>query len=206
MQLKMQTSLTLILGSVVSLIGWMFIYPDSGSMDATAAEEAAELMADPGLSKVGMLMGYGGMGAVFVGFLNISRKIASGDGAGAPYANISALLAVALFVLGTLVIGIEWGVTEAGSAATGTALMQISLATESTFTLSCGLLMLLLGIGIILDKNFHIVIGGLSVLSGALFLIGNINEELAIGGFIAWLGLMVVAVALGVQTLRSSDN
>ena len=206
MQLKMQTSLTLILGTVVSLIGWMFIYPDSGSMDATAAEEASELMADPGLSKVGMLMGYGGMGAVFVGFLNISRKMASGDGAGAAYANISALLSVALFVLGTLVIGVEWGIAEAGSAATGTALMQISIATETTFTMSCGFLMLLLGIGIILEKNFHIVIGGLSVLAGALFLIGNLSEGLAMGGFIAWVAMMVVAVALGVQTLRSTDN
>ena len=76
---KMQTGLLLILGTVVSLVGWMAIYPGD---DSATAESAAALMADPTLAKLGMLMGFGGMGALFIGFLNISRKMAAGDGAG----------------------------------------------------------------------------------------------------------------------------
>ena len=87
---KMQTGLLLILGTIVSLVGWMAIYPGD---DSATAESAAKLMADPTLAKLGMLMGFGGMGAVFIGFLNISRKMAAGDGAGASYAKVSAILA-----------------------------------------------------------------------------------------------------------------
>ena len=206
MESKMQTGLFLIIGTIVSLIGWMFIYPVTGGPDATAAENAAQLMADSDLGKVGMLMGFGGMGAVFIGFLNLSRKMASGGGAGAPYANISAILALALVVMGVFTIGIEWAAADASSAAEGTALMQISLAGSTSFTMACGLLLVLFGIGIILEKSFHIVIGGLAVLSGALFLIGNIDDGLAMTGFGGWILMMLVALALGVQTLRSSDN
>ena len=55
--LKMQTSMFLILGSLVSFLGWFFIYPGGDGPDATAAENAANLMANPGAAKVGMLMG-----------------------------------------------------------------------------------------------------------------------------------------------------
>ena len=70
----MQTGLLLILGTLVSLIGWMFIYPVDGGPDATSAEKAADLMADPGLGKLGMLMGFGGMFAIFIGFLTLPEK------------------------------------------------------------------------------------------------------------------------------------
>ncbi len=202
---KMQTGLLLIIGTVVSLVGWMFIYPVDGGPDSTAADNAKDIMADPGLAKVGMLMGFGGMGAVFIGFLNISRKMAAGDGAGSSWANISAILALSLAVMGIFTIGIEWAAAEASSAAAGTALMQISQAGETSFTMACGLLLVLIGIGIILEKNFHIIIGGLSVVAGVLFLIGNIDESIAMTGFLGWIGMMLVALALGVQTLRSKN-
>ena len=198
---KMQTGLLLILGTIVSLVGWMAIYPGD---DSATAESAAALMADPTLAKLGMLMGFGGMGAVFIGFLNISRKMAAGDGAGAPYANISAILALALVVMGLFSIGIEWAVTETSSDVTGTALMEISMAGNTSFGITMGLLMVLLGIGIILEKNFHIIIGGLAVIAGAGFLLGNV-DAVDVAGFAGWIGMMLVALALGVQTLRSKS-
>jgi hypothetical protein len=198
---KMQTGLLLILGTIVSLVGWMAIYPAG---DGTAAQNAADLMADPTLAKLGMLMGFGGMGALFIGFLNISRKMAAGDGAGAPYANISAIMAMTLVVMMAIGIGIEWAVTEASDATEGARLMLHSAALETPFNLVGGLLMVLLGIGIILEKNFHIIIGGLAVVAGALFIIGNV-DAVAMGGFIGWIGTMLVALGLGVQTFRSKS-
>ena len=70
MESKMQTSLLLIIGPIVALVGWMFIYPAG---EGVATTDAADLMADPGLSKVGMLLGFGGMAALFIGLLNVSR-------------------------------------------------------------------------------------------------------------------------------------
>ena len=201
---KMQTGLLLILGTVVSLVGWMAIYPAGGGPDTTAAENAAALMADPILAKLGMLMGFGGMGAVFIGFLNISRKMAAGDGAGSSYANISAIMAMTLVVMMAIGISIEWAVTEASDATEGARLMLHSGALETSFNLAGGLLMVLLGIGIILEKNFHIIIGGLAVVAGACFLLGNV-DAVDFVGFFGFIGMMLLALGLGVQTLRSKS-
>ena len=198
---KMQTGLLLILGTIVSLVGWMAIYPGD---DSATAESAAKLMADPTLAKLGMLMGFGGMGAVFIGFLNVSRKMAAGDGAGSSYANISAIMAMTLVVMMAIGISIEWAVTEASDATEGTRLMLHSAALETPFSFLGGLLLVLLGIGIILEKNFHIIIGGLAVIAGAGFLLGNVGS-LEVAGFAGWIGMMLVALALGVQTLRSKS-
>ena len=200
---KMQTGLLLILGAVVSVVGWMAIYPGSAEPEATV-ENAAALMADPILAKLGMLMGFGGMGALFIGFLNISRKMAAGDGAGAPYANISAIMAMTLVVMMAIGISIEWAVTEASDATEGARLMLHSAALETPFSLAGGLLMVLLGIGIILEKNFHMIIGGLAVVAGACFLLGNV-DAVDFVGFFGFIGMMLVALALGVQTLRSKS-
>ena len=198
---KMQTGLLLIIGIIVALVGWMAIYPGD---DSATPESAAKLMADPTLAKLGMLMGFGGMGAVFIGFLNISRKMAAGDGAGSSYANISAIMAMTLVVMMAIGISIEWAVTEASDATEGARLMLHSAALETPFSLAGGLLMVLLGIGIILEKNFHIIIGGLAVIAGAGFLLGNV-DAVDVAGFAGWIGMMLVALALGVQTLRSKS-
>ena len=198
---KMQTGLLLILGTIVSLVGWMAIYPGD---DSATAESAAALMADPTLAKLGMLMGFGGMGALFIGFLNISRKMAAGDGAGSSYANISAIMAMTLVVMMAIGISIEWAVTEASDATEGTRLMLHSAALETPVNLAGGLLLVLLGIGIILEKNFHIIIGGLAVVAGACFLLGNV-DAVDFVGFFGFIGMMLVALALGVQTLRSKS-
>ena len=183
----------------MSLVGWMAIYPGD---DSATAESAAKLMADPTLAKLGMLMGFGGMGAVFIGFLNISRKMAAGDGAGSSYANISAIMAMTLVVMMAIGLSIEWAVTEASDATQGANLMLHSAALETPFSLLGGILFVLLGIGIILEKNFHIIIGGLTVVAGAGFLLGNV-DAVEILGFIGWIGMLLVALGLGAQTLRS---
>ena len=49
---------------------------------------------------------------------------------------------------------------------------------------------------------FIIIIGGLTVVAGAGFLLGNV-DAVEILGFIGWIGMLLVALGLGVQTLRS---
>ena len=196
-----QNGLFLVLGVIVALVGWMFIYPGD---DTATTESAAKLMADPTLAKLGMLMGFGGMGALFIGFLNISRKMAAGDGAGSSYANISAIMAMTLVVMMTIGLSIEWAVTEASDATEGARLMLHSAALETPFSFLGGVMLVLLGTGIILEKNFHIIIGGLTVVAGAGFLLGNV-DAIDVAGFIGWIGMMLVALALGVQTLRSKN-
>ena len=205
MELKMQTSLFLILGAIVSMVGWMFIYPADGDGSASAADNAAALMGNPGLAKVGMLLGFGGMGAMMMGFLNIARKMAARTGLGAAFANVSGVFSLALIIVMTFLVGVEWAVVEASSAEIGTALMQISSASETAFMLSCGLLLLTLGIGIIVEKNYHVIIGGVAAIVGVSFLISIVGGAAGQLGFIGWIGMLIVGIALGVQTLRSQS-
>ena len=203
--LKMQTSMLLILGVVVSMVGWMFIYPGDGDGSATPAENAAALMGDSASAKVGMLMGFGGMIALMMGLLNIARKMAAGTGLGAAFANVSGIFSLGLIIVMVFLLGIEWAAAEASSAETGTALMQISMAAETTFMVSCGLVLTTLGVGIIVEKNYHVIIGGATAVLGVAFLISIATGAAGILGFIGWIGMMLVALALGVQTLRSQN-
>ena len=205
MELKMQTSLFLILGAIVSMVGWMFIYPADGDGSASAADNAAALMGDPGLAKVGMLLGFGGMGAMMMGFLNIARKMAAGTGLGVAFANVSGVFSLALIIIMTLLLGVEWAVVEASSAEIGTALMQISSASETSFMVCVGLLLLTLGIGIIVQKNYHVIIGGVAAIVGVTFIISLTTGSAGILGFISWIGMLIVGLALGVLTLRSQS-
>ena len=91
---KMQTGLLLIIGTIVAAVGWFAIYPAEGT--GAAADQAADLMADPNIAKVGLLMGYGGMIAVFIGLLNIARGMATAGGGGSSYANIATILIMAI--------------------------------------------------------------------------------------------------------------
>ena len=205
MELKLQTSLFLILGVIVSMVGWMFIYPADGDGSSTAAENAAALMADPGLAKVGMLLGFGGMIALMMGLLNIARKMAAGTGLGAAFASVSGVFSLALIIIMTLLLGVEWAVVEASSAEIGSALMQISMASETAFMVSIGLVLSTLGIGIIIEKNYHVIIGGAAAIVGVTFLISITTGSAGILGFIGWIGMLIVGLALGVLTLRSQN-
>lgn len=198
----MQTGLLLIIGTIVSLIGFMFVYPVDGGADATAAEKAKQLMADPTLGRVGVLMGFGGMWAVFLGILNISRRMAAASGPGSSYANVSAIFAMILLTMGALAIGSDLAIIDASSAALGTRIMELSDATNSTFALTCGLMLILLGIGISLNKNFHIICAALAVVAGVLFALAPFVDNL---GFIGWIGFMITSLVLGGLSLKQKS-
>ena len=131
--------------------------------------------------------------------------MAAGTGLGAAFANVSGVFSLALIIVMTLMLGVEWAAVEASSAEIGTALMQISKASETTFMVCCGLLLLTLGVGIIVAKNYHVIIGGAAAIVGVTFLISITTGAAGILGFIGWIGMMLIGLALGVQTLRSQS-
>jgi hypothetical protein len=200
----MQTGLLLIIGTVVSLLGWMLVYPVDGGADATAAEKAAELMAEPTLGKLGALMGFGGMWAVFLGILNIARRMAAADGPGSSYANVSAVFAMVLLTLGVIALGTDLAVIDASSAALGTRIMEFSEGMDFAFGLACGLMLALLGIAIALNKYFHIIVALLALIAGVIF---AVSAFVAVDmlGFIGWIVMMLTALIIGGFSLKQKD-
>lgn len=199
---KTQTGLLLIIGSIVSLVGWIGLYPADGT--ASAAEQAQAIMADADIAKIGILLGYGGIGAVFIGLFNIARGMAAAGGKGSSYGNAVFVLSVALLAGLIVSAGLELGTTEATSAAAGVTLMGVSVAIGSSFQIVFGLTLALLGIGIVLDKNFHIVVGAMALIAGAVLLASSFVEVDTLG-FVGWIGFNLTTLALGGLTLKSNN-
>ena len=134
-------------------------------------------MADPDMAKVGILLGFGGMIAVFIGLFNITRGMAMAGGKGSSYANIAFVLTVALIAGSIVAAGLELGTTEATSAAGGATLVGVSIALSSSFQIATGLTLILLGLGIVLDKKFHVIVAAITIIAGGLMLISSFFVE-----------------------------
>lgn len=196
--------LLLILGPIISLLGWMFVHPGSGGSDSTAATRASEMMADPALARAGILMGFGGMWVIFLGVMTIARGMATAGGPGSSYANVSAILGIILLTLGAMAIGTQLAVVNASSAELGARFMEFDESGQEAFALTCGLLLIFLGIGIALAKNFHVIVAGLATIAGVLFTISPFIDA-DITGFIGWIAFLITSLALGGLTLKSKS-
>ena len=197
-----QTGLLLILGAIVSLIGWMVFYPVSPS--DSIADQASGLLADPEMGQVGVLMGFGGMIALFIGLIHIGRGMSAGGGKGASYAGITTILLMALIAVMMIGTGLELGTTEATSPAGAATLMGVANAIYSGFEIAFGLAMIFLGIGIALDKNFNIIISALAIISGAAFGLSGFVDVDAMS-MIGWMGFNLTAIVMGGLTLKSKS-
>ena len=197
-----QTGLLLILGSIVSVIGWLVFYPVSPS--DSIAEQASGLLADPDMAQVGVLMGFGGMIALFMGLINIGRSMSTGSGKGGSYAGVATILLMALIAVMMIGTGLELGTTEATSPAGAATLMGVANAIYSGFEIAFGLAMISLGIGIALDKNFHIIIAALAIVSGATFGSSGFVDVDPMS-MIGWMGFNLTAIAMGALTLKSKS-
>jgi hypothetical protein len=197
-----QTGLLLILGAIVSLIGWMLFYPVSPS--DSIADQASGLLADPEMGQVGVLMGFGGMIALFIGLIHIGRGMSTGGGKGAAYAGITTILLMALIAVMIIGTGLELGTTEATSPAGAATLMDVANAIYNGFEIAFGLAMISLGIGIALNKNFNIIIAALAIVSGATF---GLSGFVDVDGMsmIGWMGFNLTAIVMGALTLKSKS-
>jgi|GEM_PF-1535861 len=208
MDSKMQTGLLLVLGAISSAVGWIVIYPATGTGGAQGM--AKDIMADPGLAQVGILLGYGGMIAVVLGLINISRKILLAGGAGSSYANISAFINMALIPLMLVGVGLELGVAQAASAQGGVALMEVAKAIGDPMSIPMGVALVLLAVGIAREKTFHVAVAAFAVLVGVILAIGVPGLLFEVGSDLAevfqiagWMGFMLTALILGVLKLRA---
>ena len=200
----MQTGLLLVVGSILAAIGFVLYPADSGE---GAAAIAQAMLNDPTTGKIAVLMGYGGVIAVLIGLFGISRSMALAGGAGTSYTSIAMVLFVALvagFVAG---FGLEYGSTEAGSVVEGATLQGVALAIGGAVTLVMGVALTLFGIGIAVDKNFHVIVSALLIIAGIALVVsgfvagdaGNVIE------MVAWIGFMLGGLILGGSSIKSSS-
>jgi hypothetical protein len=202
---KLQTGLLLTLGPIVALIGWMGLYP-AGNETSTVVM-AQKIMDDPVMAQMGITLGYGGMIALAMGLFFTSRGIATGDGSGRSYTNISQVLFVTIIPIMLMSAGFEFANTEAATIAEGALMQNLALATSSSFGLAVGLGVLLLGVAIVLEKIQHIIVGIALSLVGIILPISSlIGENGDVLQMVGWMGYMATGLILGVLTIRDSRN
>ena len=217
MDTKLQTSLLLILGPIVSFAAWMLIYPGEDSGDFP--KDAAALISDPDAAQIGIILGFGGMAAALVGLFNISRRITMGGGAGSSYANIATVLSLVGVAVMFMGVAFEFATANAASVRDGATLLMVGYAGgDAFFPLGMGVLLALVGIAIALEKTYQIknlpIVPVLIAIAGAAmivgFFVGSFSNETGDNGdnlfdMIGWMGWMLSSVLLGVLRLRASD-
>lgn len=201
MDSKMQTSLLLILGTVVMFGAFFFIYP--ARPDELAREQTLNLMTDTTLAKAGIVLGYGGAVAMMVGLWVVSRTMLMAGGAGASYGNIAFVLFIALVASMIARACIELGVTGASGMTSGLLLFNIENAMASTTPLVMGVAMTLLGLGIYFAKNFHVGVGAIAIIAGVINIVRPFadNNNLDLAGLV---GFGILALAVGISKIRAS--
>jgi hypothetical protein len=200
---KVHNGLLLILGVIVSYVGWIAIYPADPATDAAA--QAVALRGDETLALVGLLMGFGGMLAMLIGLINFTRGMQTAAGPGSAYAGVSATLFGLVAAVVVVATGLEFSVLDASSAYFATTLMGTSLAIGNGIMLTLGTAMLLLGIAIVLAKNIHIVVGALAIPVGVVLLITPFMASDSPISMVAWIGLGITTLGIGILSIRSAD-
>jgi hypothetical protein len=163
-------------------------------------------MADPDLSKAALILGFGGMIAIFIGLINISRKMLMAGGAGSSYANIATFMFMAVVPMLFLGAAVELSVADATKTMTASTVMMLGTAVGNGIAIPVGAGVFLLGIGVALAKNFHVGAAALLVISGAALAISSPSLILGadnLAEMVGFMGLFLTSIVLGVLRLRA---
>jgi hypothetical protein len=206
MDTKLQTGLLLVLGTIVSLVGWFAFYP-ADPTDA-AAVWASKLIADSDMAVVGMVLGFGGTVALMIGLFNIARRMTMGNGSGSSYANVATILTLTTITLMVVLAGFEFTVAGGESVGAVAPVVGVAYAMNSTMPAILGLAVIALGVAIALEKTYQIlnlpIVALLGVISGVIMIAAVVAENTDLQMF-GWPLLMLTTLVLGVLRLRASD-
>ena len=193
-------------------IAMAFIEPAGMSEDSFAVK--AQTMIDNSELTMISSMGFAlAVMAIFIGIHYLARSMQGEDKPGSDLAGIASVFA--LLIVGVVMVsfGIEITVGEKESSWIGQGgdvvnALAISEAISQSVFFFNGVVILLLGIAIIRQKNLNQIVGGLFILFGACIVVGgifsvgdNIGGMIWLTGFLGWL---LTTIATGILIIRSA--
>ncbi|MBU93454.1 MAG: hypothetical protein CL723_02550 [Chloroflexi bacterium] len=193
-------------------IAMAFIEPAGMSEDSFAVK--AQTMIDNSALTMISSMGFAlAVMAIFIGIHYLARSMQGEDKPGSDLAGIASVFA--LLIVGVVMVsfGIEITVGEKESSWIGQGgdvvnALAISEAISQSVFFFNGVVILLLGIAIIRQKNLNQIVGGLFILFGACIVVGgifsvgdNIGGMIWLTGFLGWL---LTTIATGILIIRSA--
>ena len=203
----------LILSPIVAFL--MFMGPFlTDTSDMTTAEALEKLLEDKTLNMIGALIITLAMGSIALSHALLARSM---RGAGKPGASCAELAGIILLIiLPVLVAGLGYFWAAMEKAETDKVLAEAILTNGEGVGDILGIPwtigFALMGTAIILQKRFHIAVGVLAVALPAIGFVIEIGEIVSDSnaieaiGFVAFMGMLLLTLAMGILTLIRKEG
>ena len=191
--------LMLLLGPIATMGSWIFYSTDTSDM--SFAQEMAALMVDTTKVYVGSGIRMFGLTSMFMGLYFLARSLKSDNTISNTCVEIGSLLLLFAAPVWVLMMGVDMTAVEAAKEfgnETGETILAAGRAFRNVFFFMM-IGSILLGISMVLLKQYKGIIGGLFVIIGFVG-ISNLAPP------VAWLGLFGLTSVTGLLTLLKKDN
>ena len=204
---KKLTGWLLIIGTVGTLVVFIGLGPAvfRGARGGTATEALAALMNNEILSRVLIILGAILFSAQVAGFALIANSMKVGNKAGAGVASLASICFTVVITVVVLSNAFELGMMDLGSddLAAATSLYQSGNGLGEAVGYFLPIAVLLLGIGIMIQKNFHAAIGWIFVILGIVTFLRQIIGLGGVVGLAQWIITSIFTIIVGIVVLRS---
>ena len=207
MNSKTLTGILLIIGPIIFAVTIFAGFPgNSGNEDWVTADYIKEIAANLGLHKTGTLVELAAIIAMMTGWVFLAQAMNQNGKPGSLLAKVATILPLICLPIAVassgLAMSVAWAIednlmTEAGM------LWGAAEGMSTTVFNVIGISWILLGIGIILQKNLHLILGIFIIIIGAAMFLMNI-----IGGFLwipGFLGFLLLSLATGILTVINKN-
>ena len=193
-------------------IASIFLYSPGGD-DQTFAQELQGMSENYAIASISMVGWFVAIMIIFIGIHSLARSMQGENKPGSDLAGLASIFALLIAGVAMVSTGIDIIATEKESSwatSGGDVVAAFALGeaiTRSIFTFD-GIVMLLLGLAIIKQKNLSQIVGGLFTFFGACVLLGGMFSAGDNWGgmlwFVGFLGFPITTAATGVLILRST--
>ena len=184
-----------------------------GGDDQTFAQELQGMSENYTLASISMMLWFVAIMIIFIGIHSLARSMQGENKPGSDLAGLASIFALLICGVVMVATGIELTATERGSSwvtSGGDVLSAyaISQAISRSIFVFDGVVMLLLGLAIVKQKNLSPIVGGFFTFFGVCVLFGGMFSEgdnwAGMIWFIGFLGFPLMTAATGFLILRSA--
>ena len=205
---KNLTGWLLIIGTVGSLLFFMVLDPVLIGWGDGPSGRLGALMNNQILSSVVVIFGTVIFSAQVAGFALMANSMKGDNKAGAGVASLASICFTVVITVIALSNGYQLGMMDLGSndQAAATNLLQSGRGLWKPLDYFLPIGVILLGIGILNQKNFHATIGWIFVVLGAIIFVTNLlglNDDNDALGLAQWISTSIFTIIVGIVVLRS---
>ena len=201
----------LLVGPFLAVAALMLFEP--GGDDSTFAQELQGMSENYAVASASMVLWFVAIMIIFIGIHSLARSMQGENKPGSDLAGLASIFALLICGIVMVSTGMELTATERGSSwvTSGGDVLSAYAISEAIFRsvfVFDGVVMLLLGLAIVKQKNLSPIVGGFFAFFGACVLFGGMFSEgdnwAGMIWFIGFLGFPLTTIATGFLILKSA--